>query len=100
MKYLGAITDNNDLVTKGYVDEQAVDYAQIYDSLSPDLQQKLEDDYGFDRDMFISEAGTALGAAIESAYQGSVSAVYTSGTRIATVGGVDIYVPVYNGGVS
>ena len=60
MKYLGAITDNNDLVTKGYVDEQAVDYAQIYDSLSPDLQQKLEDDYGFDRDMFISEAGTSI----------------------------------------
>ena len=53
MKYLGAITDDNDIVTKKYVDDAT-----------------------------------------------ETTATYTSGVKIATVGGVDIYVPVYNGGVS
>lgn len=53
MKYLGAITDDNDIATKKYVDDAT-----------------------------------------------ETTATYTSGVKIATVGGVDIYVPVYNGGVS
>ena len=63
MKYLGAITDDNDIATKKYVDDHA-------------------------------GGGDTVTA----------SAQYNSGTKIATItingSAVDIYVPVYGGGVS
>lgn len=62
MKYLGAITNDNDIATKKYVDDHA--------------------------------GGSTVTA----------SAVYNAGTKIATITvngtAVDIYVPVYGGGVS
>lgn len=63
MKYLGAITDDNHIATKKYVDDHA-------------------------------GGGDTVTA----------SAQYNSGTKIATItingSPVDIYVPVYGGGVS
>ena len=102
MKYLGAIADSLDLVNKGYVDGKTVSLADLYDSLNSDMTDILENYYGYDRSGFISltpDSAFALLAEMGFSYP-EASAVYSTGTKIATVGGVDIYVPVYSGGVS
>lgn len=101
MKYLGAITDNNDIATKGYVDGKTLDLVELYGNLDPDMITRLETEYGVDEEAFESMSASSAVALVETlAYWGQSAAMYSAGVKIATIGGVDIYVPVYNGGVS
>lgn len=88
---------------------QSIDLGELYDQLGgwqSNIQEIIYTIYGYDRTAFSTlsvEEALSILADIGTYYPDiatETTATYTSGVKIATVGGVDIYVPVYNGGVS
>lgn len=105
MKYLGAIIDDNDIATKKYVDDhagggvQSVEVVAQYPSTGT-LIADIDVD-GLTESLYAPTPPTLTSQLTnDSGFINSASAVYSAGVKIATVGNVDIYVPVYGGGVS